>query len=337
MPRSLHRLTDEQLLSLRLCDLPLRIDHSPLADRIDRLYEELETRGIGFKPHVWLSSEFFSPDQVPGVAIPFYLAHPRLSELERRQMLEVEGGSDIECMRVLRHEAGHAIDTAYQLHRRRRWAQLFGSFRTPYPVTYKPRPRSRNYVLHLRAWYAQSHPAEDFAETFAVWLTPNSRWRQRYRGWPALQKLELVDELISEIKGQPAKNKTRRKVEPLSSFKLTLRQHYEHKREQYSVEWPDVYDKDLRRIFSDDGLFKKRPTAASFLRDFRPELRELVAEGTGVHQYTINHVLQHMIERCKELRLRLTLPETEAKQKSMVMLTVQIMNVIHSGYHRVAL
>jgi hypothetical protein len=337
LPRSLRVLTDEKLLDLRLCELPLRIEHTPIADRVERLYEELETRGINFKPHVWLSSEFFSPDKVPGIAIPFYLAHPRLVELERKQMLEVEGGSDIECMRILRHEAGHALDTAYQIHRRHRWRVLFGSFRTPYPDTYKPRPRSRNYVLHLRAWYAQSHPAEDFAETFAVWLTPNSRWRQRYRGWPALQKLELVDELMREVTQTSPKNRSRIKVEPLSSFKLTLREHYERKREQYSVEWPNLYDKELRRIFSDEARYKKRRTAASFLRDFRPELRELVAEGTGVHQYTINHVLEHMLERCKELRLRLTLSEAETKRKTMIMLTVQIMNVLHSGYHRVAL
>lgn len=336
MPKNLYRLPDEKLLDLRLCDLPLRIEQSPLADRVDRLHEELESRGIAFKPHVWLSSEFFSPDKVPGIAVPFYLAHPRLIELERKQMLEVEGGTDVECMRILRHEAGHAIDTAHELHRRRRWRELFGSFRTPYPVTYKPRPRSRNFVLHLRAWYAQSHPAEDFAETFAVWLTPNSRWRQRYRGWPALQKLEFVDELMNEVAQGAPRNRTRKKVEPLTSFNLTLREHYERKREQYSVEWPGVYDKDLRRIFSEDGR-RGRRTAASFLRDFRPELRELVAEGTGVHQYTINHVLQHMIERCKELRLRLTLSESETKQRTMIMLTVQIMNVIHSGYHRVAL
>src|SRR6266567_3408508 len=96
-------------------------------------------------------------------------------KLERKQMLEVEGGTDTECLRILRHEAGHALDTAFRLHFRRQWRELFGSFAQRYPDFYKPKPKSRNYVLHLRAWYAQAHPAEDFAETFAVWLQPRSR------------------------------------------------------------------------------------------------------------------------------------------------------------------
>src|SRR5688572_33484676 len=97
-------------------------------------------------------------------------------------MLEVEGGNDTECMRILRHEAGHALDTAFRLHFKRQHRELFGSFAQPYPDFYKPKPKSRKYVLHLPAWYAQAHPAEDFAETFAVWLSPRSQWRRRYRG-----------------------------------------------------------------------------------------------------------------------------------------------------------
>lgn len=336
MTINLKRLTDEQILNLRISKLPLRIKGSCLEPRILRLYDELGSRGIKFRPHVWLSSDWFSPDGVPGIAIPFYLSHPRLIELERRQMLEVEGGTEYECMRILRHEAGHAIDTAYRLHFRRRWRELFGSFRAPYPDSYKPKPRSRNYVLHLRAWYAQVHPAEDFAETFAVWLAPNSRWRQRYQGWRALDKLEYVDEVAAEIAESRPKNRTRDKIEPLSDLKITLAEYYRRKRSLYSIEWPDVYDKELRRIFSDDPRHRTRPSAAVFLRGLRAELRELVGEGTGVHQYTINHVLQHMIERCKELKLRLGLPEVQTRRKFTVMLTVQVMNILHSGYHPIA-
>lgn len=336
MTINLNRLTDERILDMRISKLPLRIRGSCLESRVLRLYDELGSRGIKFRPHVWLSSDWFSPDGVPGIAIPFYLSHPRLVEIERRQMLEVEGGSERECMRILRHEAGHAIDTAYRLHFRRRWRELFGSFRAPYPESYKPKPRSRNYVLHLRAWYAQVHPAEDFAETFAVWLAPNSRWRQRYQGWRAFDKLEYVDEIAPEIAESRPKNRTRKRIEPLSDLKITLAEYYQRKRSLYSIEWPNVYDKELRRVFSDDPRHRKRPSAAVFLRRLRPELRQLVGEGTGVHQYTINHVLHHMIERCKELKLRLDLPEVHTRRKVTVMLTVQIMNILHSGYHPIA-
>jgi hypothetical protein len=332
-----HLLTDEQLLDQRICDLPVRIEGTPLEHRVERLRQELDERGIRFKPHVWLSEEWFTPDGVPGIAIPFYLAHPRLMKLERRQMLEVEGGTEAECMRILRHEAGHALDNAFRLHFKRRWRELFGSFAHPYPESYRPRPNSRNYVLHLNAWYAQAHPAEDFAETFAVWLTPGSQWRRRYQGWPALRKLEYIDEVMKEIAGTPPRNRLREKVEPLSQIKKTLREHYRQKRQHYAIEWPAVYDRDLRRIFSHEPRYRMRPTAASFLRSIRTELRQLVAEGTGVHQYTIDHVLSDMINRCRQLKLRVPAPERHAKRQVMIMLTVQTMNVVHSGYYKIAL
>ncbi len=181
---------DEQLLDLRMCDLDLRIEGTELEERIEALYGELRTRGLRFRPHLWLSDDWFTPDGVPGIAIPFYLAHPRLAQLELTQMLEVEGGNPEWCMRILRHETGHAIENAYLLRRRRRRQQVFGKTSEPYPDYYTPKPYSKSFVLHLDSWYAQSHPDEDFAETFAVWLNPSSMWRDRYASWPALRKLE---------------------------------------------------------------------------------------------------------------------------------------------------
>src|SRR4051794_36301005 len=142
--RKWYLMPDEELLEIRLRDLPIRIAGTVLEDRVERLYQELEARGLRFRPHVWLSEEWFTPDGVPGIAIPFYLAHPRLVKLERRQMLEAEGATDVECMRILRHEAGHALDNAFRLHHKKRWRQLFGSYSAPYPESYKPRPNSRN-------------------------------------------------------------------------------------------------------------------------------------------------------------------------------------------------
>ena len=165
-----------------------------------------------FRPYFWLSNEWFTPDAHSGIAIPFYLAHPRLRQLERRQMYEVEGGTERWCMRILRHEVGHALDNAYRLHFRRRYRELFGSWAAPYPKFYQPKPYSKSYVIHLDMWYAQAHPAEDFAETFAVWLRPGSGWRQRYAGWPALRKLEYVDELMAEIAGEAPAVTTRAAV-----------------------------------------------------------------------------------------------------------------------------
>ena len=334
--RAWARYDDRRLLEMRIRDLRLRIEGTLLERRVQRLHGELQRRGLRFKPHVWLSSEWFSPDGVPGIAVPFYLAHHRLMKLEARQMLEVEGGSGSGCMRILRHEAGHAIDTAYRLHFRKRWREVFGHYSQPYPRYYRPRPNSRRFVLHLDAWYAQAHPAEDFAETFAVWLTPRSGWRKAYRDWPtALRKLEYVDEVMREINGKAPPVNSRIKVDPVSRLPQTLGEYYHKKRQRYGEAWPDIYDPDLRRLFSSERGHAAEPTAASILRSMRAEMRTEVALWTGAHPYTINQVLQDMIERCRELKLRLATPRREVKSQAIIMLTVHTMNCLHGRRHEI--
>jgi hypothetical protein len=330
-------LPDDQLLDVRLRELGVKIEGSFLEPRIHQLWEEMRARGLAFQPHVWLSAEWFSPDGVPGIAAPFYLAHPRLMRLENAQMLEVEGGTHDWCMQILRHEAGHAIDNAYELRRRQRRVRLFGRPGTPYPEFYLPKPYSKSFVQHLDSWYAQSHPDEDFAETFAVWLTPDSDWRARYQDWPALKKLEYMDALMREIDGQPPRVTTRRRVEPLERLRGTLRQHYEKKRQHYGVEYPHFHDRDLRRLFSDQPEFRRNPKAARFIHRIRRDVRHLVAEWTGSYQYTIDQVIEDIIARCGELNLRLKFPEDRTKLDFTMLVTVQTMNYLHSGRHRVAL
>lgn len=329
--------SDEDLLALRLQQLPCRLEGSQVNRLVKRLYKELKDRGLNFAPHVWLSDEWFCPDGVPGFAIPFYLAHPRLMKLEQKQMLEVEGGSEAECMRILRHEAGHAIDNAFRLHFRRDWQRVFGSFAKRYPRSYRPKPTSRKYVHHLNSWYAQSHPAEDFAETFAVWLTPRSRWRMQYEDWPALKKLEFVDALMQDLKGKRPRVRKRVQVDPLRKIKKTVAKHYRDKKRTYGLTGQRSFDPDLKRMFSSQRQHAHRHTAASFIRARRRELVELVARGTGTYHYTVDQVIRQMIERCKELKLRLTTDERRARQDVIILLTVATMNIILSGKNRIAL
>ena len=328
---------DDRLLDVRFSELGVQIDGTELEPRVGRLYQELENRRIGFQPHVWLSNEWFSPDAYPGIAIPFYLAHPRLKALERAQMLEVEGGTRTWCLRILRHEAGHAVDTAFDLHRRPEYRQLFGSWSSPYPKFYQPKPYSKSYVQHLDAWYAQAHPAEDFAETFAVWLRPGSNWRQRYADWPAIRKLEYVDELMRSLRREKPVNARRKQLFPLRELKKTLREHYREKKAHYARTRPDFYDRDLRKLFSDDPADRRNETAASFIRSIKPDLRKLVARWTGEHHYTIDRVLDDIILRCRELKLRLARSPRRTRLDAVTMITVQTMNYLHDGHHRVAL
>ena len=339
-PRTGHwweHLSRRELLDARLCDLGLSLVGTWLEHRLDQLHQELAQRGLRVKPHAWLSSEWFSPDGVPGIAVPFYLAHERLMRLEQCKMLEVEGGTERHCMRLLRHEAGHAISTAFRLHYRRRWQNSFGSARQPYPESYVPRARSRSYVLHLDWWYAQAHPAEDFAETFAVWLTPANRWRKTYASWPALKKLEYVDELMSEIAGRTAVVRSRRHIDPLGRDRRTLGEFYQERQALYGTGGTLIFDKELRTLFSDDPRYRRRETAAAFLRRMRPRIRETVARWTGESRYTVDLIVREMMDRSKELKLRRVSAEPRAREDVGVLVAVQATKLLHRVPHRILL
>ena len=252
-------------------------------------------------------------------------------------MLEVEGGTPDWCMRILRHETGHAIENAYHLRRRRSRQKMFGKSSVRYPDCYLPKPYSKSFVLHLDMWYAQSHPDEDFAETFAVWLTPGSQWRERYVGWPALKKLEYMDGLMKELVGVPPIVTKKERMDPIGRLQKTLREHYRSKRERYGLDYPNFYARDLRRLFSGDPDKTDHPPAANFIRKFRKEVRRKVAEWTGEYQYTIDQVLQDMMTHCRRNNLRLAIPEDRAKVDFTILLTVQTMNYLHGGRHRLVL
>jgi hypothetical protein len=330
------RFDDERLLDVRLCDLGVTLAGGSIQARIDELLAELAARGLGFRPHFWLGEEWFCPDGVPGISIPFYLAHPRLARLERAQCLEVEGGTRAWCLKILRHEAGHAVENAFRLRGRPRRKELFGPSSVPYPKHYLPRPYSRSFVVHLDDWYAQSHPDEDFAETFAVWLTPASRWRERYLGWPALRKLEYIDSVMAELSGRTPPVRTRRQVAPLTRLRKTLRAHYRAKRRLYGLDRPQVYDEDLHRIFTDE-TGAPAETAAAFLARVGPEVRRRVARATATYQYTIDRVLADIVKRCRELDLRLQDSEEETRLDFAVMLAAHVMDHVGRGRHRIAL
>jgi hypothetical protein len=296
-------MSDEQLLGLRFCDLKLKIERSPVAKRVRRLYRELDKRQIGFRPHVWLSEEWFSPDGVPGIAVPFYLAHPRLERLERRMMRNVEGGSAESAMRILRHEAGHAIDTAYRLRRRKRWREVFGPASLPYPDTYRARPGSRRYVQHLGEWYAQAHPCEDFAETFAVWLKPNSSWRRTYAQWPAFHKLEFVDELLTSVRDGRAPVRNREVVEPLRENTHTLADHYRRKLRRYSMYRRTVTDHLLERVFTAERTTSRARRASTFLRAHSLHLVNATMRELHAERYSVEQILRIVVERAEKLGL----------------------------------
>jgi hypothetical protein len=301
-------LRDEELLALRIRDLRLRIEGSPLEPRVARLYGELESRGLRLRPPCYLGDEWFSPEGVPAVAIPFYLAHARLEQLEMRQMLEVEGSTPESCAELLRHECGHAFDHAYRFSSRPSWRDVFGSPDVDYePERYRPRPYSKSFVRHLPNWYAQAHPDEDFAETFAVWLsTAPEEWRARYRGWKAITKLEYVESLMQEARDKPplvVPGNGRRRA-AASNLTSTLARYYATRRKLSAQDYPDFYDADLRRIFSKSSA--GRGTAAAFMRRRREAIVTGVVRSTGQRKYVVDGLARKLLQRCASLGLHAT-------------------------------
>jgi hypothetical protein len=324
-------LKDEDILALRICDLEVHIEGSELEARVAQLYDELTKRGVTLRPDCYLGDEWFSPEGVPAIAIPFYLAHPRLKSLELHQMLEVEGGTSEWCQRLLRHECGHAMDHAYRISSRREWQKIFGSPETEYaPDTYRPRPYSKGFVRHLPNWYAQAHPDEDFAETFAVWLgaTPDE-WRQQYKGWKALEKLEYVDALMQEIAQAPPVVKNGRHISDAKKLRKTLARYYAARRKLYAEDFPDFYDADLRSIFGNGEPGGE--SAAAIMRKNHAALVTSIVRWTGQSKYTVTMLVRRLSLRCKELKLQAPRDSVRLQFELAAYLAALVTNHLHTG------
>lgn len=315
-------LPTEELLDVRLCDLELDLAGTALQQRVDRLHGELARAGIVFRPYVWLATDWFTPEGSTGFAVPFYLAHRRLVRLEHAQMFEAEGSSHEWCMKLLRHEAAHAFDNAYRLHRRADWRATFGRYSAPYRSAYRVHPTSKHFVQHLGWWYAQSHPAEDWAESFAVWLAPNSRWQHVYAGWPALRKLERVDRMVRDVADLEPFVKSNDRPESVRSLRMTLREYYRRKKAGYGQDVTWRFDRELRLLFADPEATSRRESAAAFLERERVTLRAKVSALTGQYRYVVDQSVTAMQQRCRELDLRVARPREQARLGAAVLATM---------------
>jgi len=312
----------ERLLASRIDELQLRLEGSELEPLVQQLYGELETCGLQFKPPVYLSDEWGCPEGVPVIGVPFYLAHPNLARIEAELAENLE--TPDESMMYLRHEAGHAFNYAYKLYEREEWSRVFGPYSRPYIENYRPNPFSREYVRHIAGWYAQKHPDEDFAETFAVWLTPDSNWRAEYATSGALGKLEYVDRLAREIGPLPPLVWPSSRDLPVEEMAYTVGSHYERRHEP-RLEVPQWLDGDLKQLFERAG-----DPAAPLLRTRRLDMINEIAYWTGVQTGVVRSLVDHLIARVEALGLSVTAGDEDRTLLSFAaMATTLALNYLH--------
>jgi hypothetical protein len=323
-----------ELLNSRISDLNLKVAGSPVERFVERLYRELGARGFRFKPDVYLTDVWGCPDRTPVIGVPFYLADERLARIEEEQTGEVEDGKLI--MPLLRHEAGHAVNYAYRLWKRPSWEEMFGRFTRSYRDAFHPDHGSREYVRHLRAQhygrtYAQKHPDEDFAETFAVWLTPDSRWRAAYRTWPALRKLLYVDGLMKEIRRRPPENHRSRLLRPVGTMTILLAQHYGKKAGRYRRAARGYVDDRLREVFPPARGQALRP-AADLFRKHHARLLERAMLWSELTEHEAGAILRKLETRAASLKLQYRPGMEEGRLMDVVALTIALaMDYAYTG------
>ncbi len=325
-------LSDDELLEKRISQLGLMLEDSEVQPLIQQLYAELSAKGLKFYPPCHVGDEWFVPVGIPAIFVPFFLVHDRLRRLERHMMLEVEGDTPEWFMRLIRHETAHAYAYAYQLPKKKKWQQMFGLTSTEEtPQFYRPRPYSRSYVVHLDDWYAQSHPDEDFAETFAVWLTPELDWRQRYKGWKALQKLEYLDELMRSLSGRPPTHHPAYRVAEHHCLNVKLKTYYARKRKMFEDSYPDFYDNDLKQLFAAGPEVAERQKASTYLRARRRQLMDAVCKWTNEKRYRVNKLFMRLIERCDKLGLYIKADDPQQNLQLSAYITTLVMNYLFTG------
>ncbi len=295
-----------ELLHTRICDLGLTIQGSPVEPFTTRLHREFTAKGMRFLPSFYLTDSWGCPDRVPVIGIPFYLADKRLARIEEEQTGDLEDEQMI--MMLLRHEAGHAVNYAYRLWREPGWAETFGPFSRPYREVFRPQPASKKFVRHIYSGqygrtYAQKHPDEDFAETFAVWLTPRSAWRTRYRYWPALQKLKYVDSLMRRFRGERPRRQGGRLLNPVEKMEMPLAEHYGQRTERFRAAAQGYVDDRLRLVFppmnGNSALL-----AADLLHQRRDELLERMVRWSALEEEEAQTILDKLEDRAQALHLK---------------------------------
>jgi len=330
MERAFH---EAHLANLPIRDLQLAIEGTRLQPIVDQFRAELHAAGLTrLQPRFYLSTEWGVPFGTITIAIPFYLARPELARLHAERTGMVEGFDPADLLRYLRHEMGHVINYAYKLYERREWVQAFGAITQPYVEEYRPQPFSRRFVRHLPGWYAQKHPDEDWAETFAVWMTPGIDWRAEYADRPtALAKLSLCDRIVRQVAQEPPLVTDDAVDEDVGTLGISLADFYRGWESAAPAEPPGL-DGSLRAIFVVLGRGAGERAAAPLIKRIEPMLCTEVYRWTGHFPERARPLVRELGRRAEVLGLGYAAAdESRVVVALTALVTALAMNYVHHG------
>lgn len=327
----LGHLSEAAILNMKIKDLPIDENKIPFPEALKKLRLRLKSRGINWTPHIWPSEEWFSPDGITGFAFPFTLLDSKLSRLEKKYVGFIEGDKEKEFFKLACHETGHAIDNAFHLRRNRKRQNLFGKSSLPYPSSYIPKPHSKCFVKHLPDNYAQAHPEEDWAETFAVWLGDKNAWKRKYFNSSALQKLLLVDEMMKAIRFKSPrvlKNST-----PLhfKDDERTLKEYFDWRRESLGLNRRNFFNKKVDTIFKSS----QGECAYVFIKENEHELCQRITNKTGVTKHIAKNITKELGNECKNRDFRLKYSKRRSQKLVMDVLTKHTQEFLDKKRHRI--
>ena len=322
------------LLERKLRDFNLNLNSILHTGAIDILKSELKRKELLFDPHIWIGDEWFSPTGVTGFAIPFYMFNRDLLNLEKKFIGFAEGENKEHFLKLLRHECAHAIDHAYFFKDDQNWKDIFGNYNRPYPQSYTFKKYTKNFVKHLPEGYAQSHPEEDWAETFAVWLNPSSQWRRKYEGWGCIHKLNYLDQLMKNYKNQKPNIILNKEIDSYEECDITLEEYFERKIKHYKLkERPST--RHLRAIAHKD--YSGEPLH-DLLKLYEKQLSKKLSKDLNTTQYMLNKVLSDLKKTAKAEKLNINNKMTSKKDPSKILeecTFIHYEKVMRNNRHRV--
>jgi hypothetical protein len=334
-PDELARASTSNHWSVPIRDLGLTIEGSPLEPVLAEFARELEAAGIRrVRPRFYLSTEWGVPEGSVAIAIPFYLARPDLTLLHAERVGHLEGVGRADLLRYLRHEMGHVVSYAYRLFETPNWVETFGPMDRPYLEEYRAEPFSRRFVRHLPGWYAQKHPDEDWAETFAVWMTPGLDWRSEYADWPeALAKLQYCDRTLASLADRDPVVTADDLDEDVGELAVTVDDFYGPAAGPDSDLLPPGLDAALRDVFpSSDAASGDHRPASRLIAELELPLVASIYHWTGHFPERTRPLLRQLASRADALGLSLAAEDASRAGVALASLvTALAMNHVHRG------